>query len=177
MGSSAWTIMNMNERRLAPIPPKLAAAYPKAPRSSLPFCCRTLPRLIDENSAQRSPLRVRRDDLDLNGHVNNARYLAWLTEALPAPAADSGERLIPAMLDVSFRAECFPGDELDSVCASAPMADAMNDLIRQEQKLLPGRETGGHAVLHSIRRTQTGKAEEVCRALSLWRKSPLKAQQ
>ncbi len=177
MGSSAWTIMNMNERRLAPIPPELAAAYPKAPRSCLPFCCRTLPRLIDENSAQRISLRVRRDDLDLNGHVNNARYLAWLTEALPAPAADSGERLIPAMLDVSFRAECFPRDELDSVCASAPMADAMNDLIRQEQKLLPGRETGGHAVLHSIRRTQTGKAEEVCRALSLWRKSPLKAQQ
>lgn len=172
-GSSAWTIMSMNERRLAPVPSDLASAYPKDPRPCLPFSCRTLPRLNDENSAESTLLRVRRDDLDLNGHVNNARYLAWLTEALPAPAADSGECLIPAMLDVSFRAECFPGDELDSVCAPAPGEDSMLKIIRQEQNLLADREAGEHAVLHSIRRRQTGKTEEVCRALSLWRKNPL----
>lgn len=173
IGSSAWTIMNMSERKLAPVPPELAEVYPKTPRPCLPFCCRTLPRLADESGAKSAPLRVRRDDLDINGHVNNARYLAWLTEALPAPAAASGDLLIPAMLDVSFRAECFPGDELNSVCASAPQSDAMLALARQEQTLLPDWETGGHAVLHSIRREHGDKPEETCRALSLWRKNPL----
>ena len=174
-GTSAWTIMNLNERRLAPIPMELAEVYPQKPRPCLPFCCRTLPRMAGEISAQGTLLRVRRDDLDINGHVNNARYLAWLMEPLPAPPADSGNHLIPAMLDVSFRAECFPGDELNSLCAPAPVSDSMHELIRQEHHLFPHRQSDGYAILHAIHRRQGGKTEESCRALSLWKKSPLNA--
>jgi len=38
---------------------------------------------LPSSDAREVPLAVRASDLDLNGHVNNTRYLAWLYEAVP----------------------------------------------------------------------------------------------
>ena len=169
IGSSSWSVMNMRERRLASLPSDLAQSYPKDARPCLPFCCRVLPRLADRGE-RTALLRVRRDDLDINGHVNNAHYLAWLMEALPVPEKESGLSLTPDMLDISFRAECFPGDELESACGAAPASEDMAGLARREQELSPG--SGEKVILHAIRRRTGERVEETCRAVSLWRKSP-----
>ena len=80
----------------------------------IPFPSRTIPRLREGIGS--SDVLVRRDDLDINGHVNNSKYLGWLLECLPW---SPGESLIPSLLDVTFRAECFPGDALTSQCVPA----------------------------------------------------------
>ena len=158
-GGSAWSIMDLNARRLAPVPPELAAVYPKNPRPCDAFTCRVLPRLAGDGD-KRAHLRVRRDDLDINGHVNNAHYLSWLLEPFaPRP----GQALAPALVDLGFRAECFPGEELISLGGTAD--GEIQDVFGEPAPV---------RLVQAIRRVKTGEdGEDVCRAVTLWRRSPL----
>lgn len=156
-GGSAWSIMDMSARRLAPMPPRLAAIYPSNPRPCDPFSCRVLPRLPG-NGDKQAPLRVRRDDLDINGHVNNAHYLSWLLEPF-----QPRQEQAPSLIDLGFRAECFPGEELIS---QVGVVDGDTEDVFGEAA--PVR------LVHAIRRvTPDGAGEDVCRAVTLWRRLPL----
>lgn len=163
-GTSAWSVMELAGRCMARLPDQLAPKYPAAPRPCEPFACRVIPRIRPEE-ASRCPLIVRRDDLDINGHVNNTRYLAWILENLPpAPALlhNWKEPLTPRLVDITFRAESFPQDKLECLCAPA-LAPAGSP-----------QEVFGRPVpctrLHSIQRS--ADKGEVCRALTLWEKDP-----
>lgn len=166
-GGSAWTAMELASRTLTTVPESISKLFPEDPRPCDPFVGRVIPRLKGD-SATSCLLRVRRDDLDINGHVNNTRYLSWLMETLPptpmlSKDGETGaEPLVPRLLDITFRAECFPQEELE--CLSAPSAapkDAPADVL--------GREVPW-ALLHSIRRLSD--ESEVCRALTLWDRDP-----
>lgn len=166
-GGSAWTAMELASRTLTTVPESISKLFPENPRPCDPFVGRVIPRLKGD-SATSCLLRVRRDDLDINGHVNNTRYLSWLMETLPptpmlSKDGETGaEPLVPRLLDITFRAECFPQEELE--CLSAPSAapkDAPADVL--------GREVPW-ALLHSIRRLSD--ESEVCRALTLWDRDP-----
>ena len=161
---SAWSVMDIAGRAMAQLPAPLAPKYPRAPRPCEPFSCRVIPR-PDTELAQSCPIRVRRDDLDINGHVNNTRYLAWLLETLPpAPALTHGwkEPLMPKLVDITFRAESFPKDELVCLCGPAKTpVETPQDVFGRPAPC---------ARLHSIRRETDGK--EVCRALTLWERAP-----
>lgn len=147
---SAWTVLDLASRRLTALPEEAAALYPTKTLPCIPFPTRTIPRLRE--GLRSADVLVRRDDLDINGHVNNARYLGWLLECLPWTPGQS-----PALLDVTFRAECFPGEALTSRCAPLPEADD------------PGCEgfpPAPHGILHVLRRADSG--EDVCRAVTRW---------
>jgi len=58
-------------------------------------------------------LRVRRHDLDLNSHVNNARYIEWALESIPD---DVFHDYYPSNIEVSFRGEALFGDTVSSRC-------------------------------------------------------------
>lgn len=163
-GGSAWSVMSLADRSMAQLPDELVPRYPSAPRPCAPFACRVIPRLRAQQPTN-ALLRVRKDDLDINGHVNNTRYLAWILEPLPpasALASSAGEPPMPRLVDITFRAECFPQEELNCLCASSPAPSGTESSIF------------GHdvsfAALHSIQRTADGS--EVCRALTLWDRDP-----
>jgi len=166
-GGSAWTAMDLSERRITAIPEDISRLFPADPRPCDAFVGRVIPRLKGD-SATSCLLRVRRDDLDINGHVNNTRYLSWLMETLPPTPMLSkdgqtgAEPLVPRLLDITFRAECFPQEELE--CLSAPSeapAGAPAEVLSRE---VPW------ALLHSICRLSD--ESEVCRALTLWDRDP-----
>lgn len=158
-GGSAWSIMDLAARRLAPVPPELAAVYPRNPRPCDAFTCRVLPRLTggDERQAR---LRVRRDDLDINGHVNNAHYLSWLLEPF---VLRPGQAVVPALIDLGFRAECFPGEDL--ICLGGTADGEHTEVFGEPAPI---------RLIQAIRRVkEEGDDEDVCRAVTLWRQSPL----
>lgn len=62
---------------------------------------------------QVSNFGVRKDDIDMNGHVNNSVYLAWALEPLPDEFCGSRRA---ASLELWFLSEVFRGQRLDSVC-------------------------------------------------------------
>ena len=150
---SAWTVLDLSTRRLTALPEELAAVYPVNTIPCIPFPSRTIPRLREGIGS--SDVLVRRDDLDINGHVNNSKYLGWLLECLPW---SPGESLIPSLLDVTFRAECFPGDALTSQCV--PLPDETDATAPDGFPQAP------HGLLHVIRRTDSG--DDVCRAVTRW---------
>ncbi|MBQ7667536.1 MAG: acyl-ACP thioesterase [Kiritimatiellae bacterium] len=58
------------------------------------------------------PFRVMRAHIDLNGHVNNAHYAAWMLESVPGETV-AAKRL--ARLDIVFRSETLYGETVESV--------------------------------------------------------------
>ena len=148
--TGAWTIMDLSTRRIVPMPEPLAKAYPIRTIPHVPFLGSVTPRL--RKVGTECSVQVRKDDLDLNGHVNNARYLGWLVE----PVAESLSTL--AALEATFRAECLPGEALWSRCSAAmPMAaeDGAAACLQRE-----------HAI---VRVNEAGSGVDVCRAVSCWR--------
>jgi len=167
-GGSAWTVMSLADRGITAIPEEVVRMFPAGmPRPCDPFAGRVISR-IKGDASRSCLLRVRRDDLDINGHVNNTRYLSWLMETLPSTPmlstdGETGvEPLVPRLLDITFRAECFPQEELE--CMSAPTTAPMGAPAE-----VLGREVPW-ALLHSIRRLSD--EAEVCRALTLWDRDP-----
>lgn len=63
----------------------------------------------------RKTFTATRSCIDLNGHVNNVRYLEWMLEAAPEPK--DGDRVTD--LEVVFRSETFVGDPVVARCVSA----------------------------------------------------------
>lgn len=111
-GVSGWAVMELRSRSLCSLPHDLLRAYPADVHPVESIAARAPARVPAVE--RESPLRVRHDDVDINGHVNNACYLSWLAECLPQE-----ERSTLSLLDISYRAETFPGEELISVCGAA----------------------------------------------------------
>ncbi|MBQ3892466.1 MAG: acyl-[acyl-carrier-protein] thioesterase [Desulfovibrio sp.] len=150
-GGSAWSVMDLAARSLSSLPEELTARYPEAPSGCDEFSCRAIPKMRSAECTSR--IRVRKDDLDINGHVNNTKYLAWIMEKLPFAQA-----VFPRMVDISFRAECLPEDELDASC-----------MVADHGEIAPAMPEGPPAVkyvLHSV--TRISDNSNVCRALSAW---------
>lgn len=163
-GTSAWSVMELAGRCMARLPEQIAPKYPVTPRSCEPFACRVIPRIRPEDASS-CPLIVRRDDLDINGHVNNTRYLAWILENLPpSPALLRKERepLMPRLVDITFRAESFPQENLECLCAPVEVPNSAPQEVF-------GRRVPC-ARIHSIVRSTDKR--EICRALTLWEKDP-----
>lgn len=68
--------------------------------------------------ASRLQLRVRPQDLDPMGHVNNAVYLDWFEEAIAA-AGDTEATTVPRRATIEFAASAERGDAIEAVTWSA----------------------------------------------------------
>ena len=116
--SSTWLTFNLETRRMARIPASLRTyfdtASPSPPRFALgeQHSTEKLTELMpDAPCYVSSRARVRRCDLDMNLHVNNASYLAWIMDDVPDSVFRTA-RL--AGVDIEYRAECVFGDHLES---------------------------------------------------------------
>jgi acyl-ACP thioesterase len=110
--TSAWALLDLASRR--PVRPRgrLLDLQPPARPAPLAHAFDPLdpPAEADEDAADAGStdrLRVRYGDLDLNAHVNNARFVAWAAEQTPADVL-AAHRL--AALAIQFRAELTLGD-------------------------------------------------------------------
>lgn len=106
--SSTWVILDLATRTALPDPgPWIAGIAFDGPEAA-GFPGRTVPALRTATTSIR--LRPRRADLDVNEHVNHARLTGYLLEpAAVAPEARPGD------LDLLFRAECRPEDEVEAL--------------------------------------------------------------
>jgi acyl-ACP thioesterase len=80
-GSSVWFVIDLNTRR----PVRLAEYEGRGEAEPDKSSGAKVEGKIElpSSAATETPLAVRASDLDLNGHVNNVRYLQWLYEAVP----------------------------------------------------------------------------------------------
>ncbi len=106
--ASSWVVLDLATRKLTALPPFLDGLWDTTPAPALDLPSKTVPRLKPGDAG--TPILVRRADLDINGHVNNARFPEWCLESLPEEALD----LTLTQADIAFRAECRLGDAVAS---------------------------------------------------------------
>jgi acyl-CoA thioesterase FadM len=126
--TTSWVVIDLARRR----PLRLAGLLPEYPlsgRRAIEDAFAPLP--AGEGEALEERFTVRRSDLDVNRHVNNAVYVRWALDAAPPEIAETA-RL--ASLEASFRAEARAGDGVVVRCAPEPGAEGvlLHRLLREE---------------------------------------------
>jgi len=132
LATSSWVVMDLESRRPVAITDEIrelgsqfGPRYIEAPKT----------RQQAFEPAPDTPIfRVRKHDLDLNGHVNNVRYIEWALESVPNELFLSGNL---RTLDITFKAECFFGDEIISAQRQADPETYEHTLLKaSDQKVV-----------------------------------------
>jgi medium-chain acyl-[acyl-carrier-protein] hydrolase len=143
--TSHWVVIDVARRRPVRMPETVRAVRrPDRPRA----LAGGLSRLAAPDPPEATfDLPIRWSDLDMNGHVNNLAYVAWVVESVPRDVLHASA---PRSLVISFRAECR-GD----------------DTVRVERARDPAAGGGGREVfLHRI--VERGSGRELARAHTEW---------
>ncbi len=107
--TSSWMILGLERKQPLKVDDIIDIPYAVDLRAlDDPFA--SLPVLAARDAELR--YRVRAADLDWNRHVNNAVYVQWALEAVPADVL-RGSR--PVELEISYRAETFYGEDVLSI--------------------------------------------------------------
>ena len=104
-GASWWLLMDVDKRRITKCPPELLALNPAEPNFLVQE--ENFKRTAPETATALAPIPIltRKEDLDLNGHVNNTHYAAWALEHRP-----EGKQL--KKLIINFKNECLDGEQI-----------------------------------------------------------------
>ena len=142
LATSSWAVLDLVTRRPVRLDDSLPP-YPLDPRRAIEDDFASLPRL--EGADRELAFRIRRTDLDLNRHVNNAIYAAWALEVVPQEVM---EECRLEELEIAFRAEARYGDSIMSRIAELP-------------------DAGEHSFLHQI--TEKSEGKELTRLRTAWK--------
>jgi fatty acyl-ACP thioesterase A len=190
--SSTWLPFSLDTRRMVRMPPEIkswfATCSPQPPRWALgerfaPERCAELfaadvdsrggnggngaSSILSGSVSSSAPRRVRRCDLDMNRHANNAAYVAWILEDVPTRFCDEQ---FTSGLDMEFRAECGFGDAVRSRAALLRAATAADAGSGGAHGAGAGGEEEEVTWQHALARA--GDGVELLRARTLWRPLP-----
>lgn len=116
--TSTWIVLDLNRRR----PVRMPASVTRIPLPDRPAAIEHAARKLQAPTdiAFSSSFAVRYSDLDLNGHVNNVRYMEWAVESVPHTETE-GRRL--HQLELQFKAETHYGETIGVATGHATHAD------------------------------------------------------
>jgi acyl-ACP thioesterase len=136
-GVSEWLYVDLETLKLVRLPQAFAALAPEGtPRADVPDTPGKVPEFAGADWT--ATLTVRRSDHDFNSHVNNAHYVEWALECLPADWL-AARRVCE--LDISYRASAKWGDQV--------ISEAVRE--RGDELLHRMRRASDHAVLATAR--------------------------
>jgi acyl-ACP thioesterase len=138
-GTSSWLVLDTRTRKPQRVDRLIAGIKTPADKRALALEPQKL--ACDEQGADARQVTVQYSDIDVNGHVNNARYVGWLLDSYPLHFHTIN---VVKSIEVNFLGEAVAGETL-SVFAQ--------EETRSEY-------------WHIIRKAAAGG--EVCRARIIW---------
>lgn len=133
VATSEWTTIDLQTRRVSRIP-EIVASCSNTVRTPVwkgePFSKLRFEPSGADMIEKRFP--VQRSHIDLNGHVNNVRYLEWMMEC--APEAGSGRRV--SDMEVVFRSEAMHGDTVVAQCTPCPDGSRAHQVTTSDGRAL-----------------------------------------
>lgn len=108
---SMWILFDLKKRRIERL--EKLHNWTRDEEFANDFTFADMPKSPAENSPFVSNFGVRKDDIDMNGHVNNSIYLTWALEPVPDDFYESHKA---RSVQIYFLNEVFRGQRLDSVC-------------------------------------------------------------
>lgn len=116
--TSTWVIMNRETRRLSKIPEEVRKELTpfylhKIAVASEERDCEKIDKLTDDTAERiQSGLAPRWNDMDVNQHVNNVKYIGWILESVPIKVLEDYNM---TSLTLEFRRECTQSNTLESL--------------------------------------------------------------
>lgn len=102
-GIGQWTMLDLKQRRIV-MPSRVGITFPEQMADPLELKIETDFALRDDYEFVEKR-QVRYEDIDTNGHLNNARYIAWITDCLELTYFESG---YIGDLSIYFKKEVSP---------------------------------------------------------------------
>jgi len=126
---SAWLVIDTQKRRPVRIGSFVNRLNPVKGDHILPAELNKLP--LQRDYEHQRKFRVRRRDLDINQHVNNASYVEWVVENIPATVHDN---FVLTELEINFLAEAFLDNHVIARCQAQGPGHAVfhHHLLREE---------------------------------------------
>jgi len=126
---SAWLVIDTQKRRPVRIAPFVERLKPVAGDHILSVKLNKLP--LHKDYEHQRHFRVRRRDLDINQHVNNASYVEWVLESIPVAIQD---KAVLSELEINFLAESFFGNRIIARCQPQDPDSSLfhHSLLREE---------------------------------------------
>jgi len=134
LATSSWAAVNITTRRPVRLKDHLRD-FPLKSERAIEDDFPSLPRPGRIDGEQR--FQVRRSDLDINRHVNNAVYVDWALETVPLSIA---EKYRLAEIEVSFRGEALYGDNVVCSCEVFPVSAEEVECLHQLVNEIDGKE-------------------------------------
>jgi len=127
--TSTWVMMNQDTRRLSKMPKEVLDEISPyfLDRSVMKDNdgCQRIKKLTDTAPYIRSDLVPRLNDMDMNQHVNNVKYIGWVLESVPQSLSVAHEL---TSMTLEYRRECTPSDIVQSLSCPDPPLPVTNSL-------------------------------------------------
>ncbi|XP_026451147.1 palmitoyl-acyl carrier protein thioesterase, chloroplastic-like [Papaver somniferum] len=148
--NSVWIMMNKNTRKLSKIPEEVRDEITPHIKDYRIWDDIKLSKLHDnEADSVQTGVIAHWSDLDVNHHVNFAKYVGWILENSPIPILKSQELYD---LSLEFKKECGVGDELKSLtrvvetdshteCQHMLQFESGGEVMRGKTKWRPAKQT------------------------------------
>ncbi|UQS85063.1 thioesterase [Apilactobacillus apisilvae] len=104
-----WAVMNYETRRIASIPNEIVLPFGAEKVNKVPKLLK--PQKVDLDTANSRTFSVRYTDIDSNKHVNNAHYMDWMINVLPADFLTNHS---PIHFDLRYENEVKYGSNVES---------------------------------------------------------------
>ena len=104
---ATFVLMDRDSRKVHPVVPEIVAPYQSESSKKL----LRGPKYAELENAISKDYHVRFYDLDMNGHVNNSKYLDWIFEVM---GADFLTHYIPKKINLKYVKEVRPGGMITS---------------------------------------------------------------
>ncbi len=111
VASSEWMVIDLAARKTVAVPETVLSCIDDCAVPVLGTSPFSKLRFPDEGQAPVFSSRAQKSHIDLNGHVNNVRYIEWMLEPCKS--------FRPKTMEIVFRGEAFAGDEINVSMASA----------------------------------------------------------
>lgn len=122
--TSSWIVIDVTTRRLVRSD-SLGGIVAEDTQCHEDAIATPAPKLAMPRDAQVEKVSERKvtfSDVDLNGHVNNVRYVVWATDCLPYELMEQG-RLSDVV--INFNREILPGETVELYMATSEQDDRM----------------------------------------------------
>jgi medium-chain acyl-[acyl-carrier-protein] hydrolase len=132
--TSSWMVIGLEKKQAVKVDDVVGPRYAVERRAlDDPFASLPVPGQPDPGPR----FRVESSHLDWNRHVNNAVYVQWALEGVPA---DVLMKRRPMEIEVSYRAEALYGDEVQSVAQPVPDGESGPVFLHQILNAATGAE-------------------------------------
>lgn len=126
---SYWMMINLETRRPTRMTDDILNTRLSDREHVLPVTSNKIPKIDDTTS--KKDILVRRSDLDMNKHVNNARYLDWMEETL-----NDGQISRTRKIDIIFIRESLYGDSITSKAQADEHESSLHQLENQNNEII-----------------------------------------